>query len=256
MAKLNSTACTLLGFLHDRPMTGWDLAESVQLTIGQFWNMSRSQVYRELKTLEEGGFVVGGDRGARDKRHYTITEDGRAAFKDWISQEPGPEIARYPMLITVWFGDHLDDVDLGWSLSVHYARHRKRLEFLNRLYEEVEDESLPASRATRFGRMYEQMVVDWFETLPWFGGAEETLDQAEEPRPSIPRKPSDYTGARVRAPVITSHSDQPGDRPRKAAAKKGGAKKAAKKGRAKKAAKKGGAKKAARKAKKKGRAKR
>lgn len=204
MAPLNSTACTLLGFLHDRPMTGWDLAESVQLTIGAFWNMSRSQVYRELKTLEQGGFVVGGARGARDKRHYTITEDGRAAFRDWISQEPGVEIARYPMLITVWFGDHLDDDELGWSLSVHYARHRKRLEFYKRLVAETGDESQPASRAMRFGVMYEQMVVDWFETLPWFGGVERTGPEPGESRPSQPKKPSDFGSSQIPIPLVSA----------------------------------------------------
>lgn len=192
MAKLNSTACTLLGFLHDRPMTGWDLAESVQLTIGNFWNMSRSQVYRELKTLEAGGFVVGGDRGARDKRHYTITADGRAAFRDWISQEPGQEISRFPMLITVWFGDHLDQDDLGFSLSVHYQRHKKKLDFLQNLMNEMPDQTTPAARATRFGFYYEQAVVKWFESLPWFGGEESTGAEPGESRPSQPKKPSDF----------------------------------------------------------------
>ncbi len=192
MAKLNSTACTLLGFLHDRPMTGWDLAEAVQLTIGNWWNMSRSQVYRELKTLEQGGYAVGGDRGARDKRHYTITEDGRAAFRDWISQEPGPEIMRYPMLMSIWFGDHLDQDDLGFSLSIHYQRHKKKLEFLTSLDDEIADKSTPAARATRFGRMYEQAVVEWFETLPWFGGVEPTGHEPGEKRPAEPRKPSDF----------------------------------------------------------------
>ncbi len=192
MAKLNSTACTLLGFLHDRPMTGWDLAETVQLTIGNFWNMSRSQVYRELKTLEAGGYVVGGDRGARDKRHYTITEDGRVAFKDWISKEPGQEIARFPMLITVWFGDHLDQDDLGFSLGIHYQRHKKKLEFMQNVMDETDDQSTPAARALRFGYFYEKAVVDWFETLPWFGGEESSGDEPGEKRPSQPRKPSDF----------------------------------------------------------------
>ena len=48
---LNPTAASLLGFLHQGPMTGWDLAQTVEATIGDFWNVTRSQVYRELRTL-------------------------------------------------------------------------------------------------------------------------------------------------------------------------------------------------------------
>ena len=50
--KLNPTAATLLGFLHRGRMTGWDLAQMAEMVIGDFWNVTRSQVYRELRTLE------------------------------------------------------------------------------------------------------------------------------------------------------------------------------------------------------------
>lgn len=219
MPKLNATACTLLGFLHDRPMTGWDLSEVVQLTIGSFWNVTRSQVYRELRTLEAGDYVVGGERGAREKRAYTITEKGRVAFRDWISLEPGREVARYPLLVTVWFGDHLPEDELEWFLRVHYQRHSKRREFLQQVEDELDDHSTPAARALRFGLYYEDAVVRWFETLPWFGGTELRSRKKREPRPRAPRKPSDFMSA----------SDRPKRSPKKASAKKNTRKKTARK---------------------------
>ena len=45
---LNPTAASLLGYLDVGPMTGWDLNEFVRASIGNFWNVTRSQVYREL----------------------------------------------------------------------------------------------------------------------------------------------------------------------------------------------------------------
>src|ERR1700716_3372484 len=81
-SAMNPTAASLLGFLWAGEMTGWDIAEAVEQSIGNFWNVTRSQVYRELRTLEAAGMIKGGSIGPRDRRPYTITEAGRQAFRD------------------------------------------------------------------------------------------------------------------------------------------------------------------------------
>ena len=55
---LNATATSLLGFLLDGPKTGWDLVQAVEGSVGYFWNITRSQVYRELETLAAQGYVT------------------------------------------------------------------------------------------------------------------------------------------------------------------------------------------------------
>lgn len=195
MPKVNDTACSLLGFLHDRPMAGWDLSEAVQATIGYFWNVSRSQIYRELRTLEELGLVVGGERGAREKKLYTITEAGRATFREWISREPGSEVARYPLLVTMWFSDHIQEEQLDWFLRFHRNEHGKRLDFYRHVYGEIDDESTPAARTLRFGLFYEEAIMRWFDSLPNFGGKERGAGTAHEPRPSEPKRPGDVASA-------------------------------------------------------------
>ena len=52
---LNPTAASLLGLLHHGPMTGWELVSSAQTTIGLFWSLTRSQVYRELSAMTAAG---------------------------------------------------------------------------------------------------------------------------------------------------------------------------------------------------------
>ena len=192
MTKLNATASTLLGFLHDRSMTGWELQDAVRLTIGPFWNVNLSQIYRELRTLEAEEMVVGGERGTRDKRPYTITDLGRAAFRDWIAQEPGEESARYPLLVTMWFSDHLPEEQLDWFLRLHRERHRKLLDFYENLYDDFEDHTTPAARTLRFGLFYERAVNAWFESLPMFGGTEPAPRHSAEPRFARPKKPADF----------------------------------------------------------------
>ena len=65
---LNATAASLLGFLHQGPMSGWDLAATAQTLIGDFWSLTRSQVYRELSAMASAGGAgcqvhLGGDLG-------------------------------------------------------------------------------------------------------------------------------------------------------------------------------------------------
>src|SRR5436305_2115796 len=99
---LNPTAASLLGFLHLGSMTGWDLDQWVRNSIGNFWNVTRSQIYRELRTLTDRGYVEAGAAGRRDRVPYTITESGRAAFRDWIAQSPPPDVIRSRLLLTVF----------------------------------------------------------------------------------------------------------------------------------------------------------
>ncbi len=79
---LNATAGSLLGFLHEGPMTGYDLVAVARNRIGDFWSLTQSQVYRELAAMAEDGLVAAGQRGRRDRRPYELTDAGRAAFKD------------------------------------------------------------------------------------------------------------------------------------------------------------------------------
>ncbi len=62
----NPTAASLLGFLLEGPMTGWDIVAAVEGSIGYFWNLTRSQVYRELPALAEAGIELVGENRAQD----------------------------------------------------------------------------------------------------------------------------------------------------------------------------------------------
>jgi DNA-binding PadR family transcriptional regulator len=166
--ELNATAASLLGFLQDRPRTGWEIAQAVESSIGNFWNVTRSQVYRELRSLEEQGLVEAGETGARDRRPYTVTDKGRRAFAGWIAREPGPDLVRSPLLLTVFFGDHLDPALLRRFLVLHRARHEQQLAVYEDLYDalagmEGEDFSV---LALRYGIEHERAVLRWMEALP------------------------------------------------------------------------------------------
>jgi DNA-binding PadR family transcriptional regulator len=166
MPALNPTAASLLGFLHEGDFSGYDLVRVAEQIIGDFWSLSQSQVYRELAALTARGYVEGGEVGARSKRQYRITDAGRDAFAQWLCVPPGPEQIRFPLLLTIAFGAHLDRDRLARFLDDHRRDHEARL----RQYQEMLDSVPPLThhgRATlAFGLRYEQAVLDWMDELP------------------------------------------------------------------------------------------
>lgn len=165
--SLNATAGSLLGFLHERPMSGWDLVETARVTIGDFWTVTRSQVYRELARLAADGLVEVSEPGPRDRREHTLTPAGRTAFRDWLQREPGPEQIRYPLLLTISFGRHLPPEQLAAFLTTHRAVHERRLADYQAVRADLPPSPDPYFLATLdFGIRYESAVLDWFDHLP------------------------------------------------------------------------------------------
>ena len=164
---LNATAASLLGFLHDGPETGWDLVEAVEASVGYFWNVTRSQVYRELKTLAARGYVTAKRAGVRDKVPYAITAAGKVAFAAWLPSEPGPEILRLPIFVTVFFGRNLPPELLSRFLEKARVEHRDRLEQYRRMKAEGVTHDEFELSTLELGILYEEAMVGWLEKLPW-----------------------------------------------------------------------------------------
>jgi DNA-binding PadR family transcriptional regulator len=164
--ELNSTAASLLGFLHDGPMSGWELASAVEATIGNFWNVTRSQVYRELRTLGEARLVKPGDRGPRGRQRFVITAAGRRAFASWIARPPGQELIRFPLLLTLFFADHLEEEQIAEFIETHRRRHEERLARYKAMFESS-DSDAPRVQTLRFGIAYQKTLLKWLDSLPW-----------------------------------------------------------------------------------------
>ena len=165
LAGLNATAASLLGFLAMGPQSGYELVANIESSIGPFWNVTRSQIYRELKTLEASGYARVGKIGSRERRPFTLTAAGRKAFDLWIAREPTEEIIRFPLLLTLFFGDRLPAGELARLLRGERARHETRLAHYRARLPEVERQHPFPAKTARFGIMYEEMVLAWFDSL-------------------------------------------------------------------------------------------
>jgi DNA-binding PadR family transcriptional regulator len=164
---LNATAASLLGFLHEGPMSGWDLVATAEERIGDFWSLTRSQVYRELQAMAEAALVRAGSAGPRERRPYELTGAGRRAFRAWLAAEPGPEQIRYPLLLKLSFGRYLPPGELERFISTHRAVHANRLAaYRERLPELREQADVYSVAVLEFGIRYEEAVLAWFDNLP------------------------------------------------------------------------------------------
>jgi DNA-binding PadR family transcriptional regulator len=162
--ELNATQGSLLGFLHDGPKTGWEILQEVSATLARFWSVTPSHVYRELQNLEQLKLVKAKPRGPRDKKPYALTRAGRDAFAAWIAQDPGPEQIRFPLLVTLWFGRHLDRSTLARIVEAKRAEHEARLTMYTALAEHPPEDPHTAA-VIDFGVRYEAAILDWLADL-------------------------------------------------------------------------------------------
>ncbi|MCL2857170.1 MAG: PadR family transcriptional regulator [Oscillospiraceae bacterium] len=103
----------LLGLLNYAPMTGYELNKEFNGSLGYFWQAKASQIYRELDSMEQSGWLTS-KRVVQDekpnKRIYSITAQGKTEFLDWLSSlDPLKNLGRMKnaFLIRVFFGGEL-----------------------------------------------------------------------------------------------------------------------------------------------------
>ena len=169
MLRLNPTSASLLGLLEDSgETTGADLLRVAQLRIGDFWNLTRSQVYRELGALAMAGYVRAGPPGARDARPYRITTAGSAALREWLATEMPSNQVRIGLLVLMAFGRHLPPGRLAQLLKEYEEDSRRRLAGYEVLEAHLQAQNAdPHVRATlSFGLHYERAILDWLAELP------------------------------------------------------------------------------------------
>ncbi|MFD4351749.1 PadR family transcriptional regulator [Nocardia sp. NPDC058519] len=156
--NLPPTSWAVLAMLsYEEEVSGYDLKKWADWSLRYFyWTPSYSQIYAELKKLEQHGFAssrLDPDNVMRARRLYQITADGRAAVTTWWNKAPvDPSVLKHHVLVRVMFG-HLGSPDrLKQILRDHIAD-----------VDELEKRAAIDAEAAKSepGWAYSQIVLQW-----------------------------------------------------------------------------------------------
>ena len=164
----------ILGFLSERPRSGYDLkTRCFDHAVEPFWSADQAQIYRTLDRLQRAKLVTSTRRrqsGRPDRRIYEITPAGRDAMAEWLATPlPLPPI-RDAFALQLYFGASLGDDSLLDVLAARRDLHQARLEGLrdaaaSLAQERPTNERAVTLRHTSFDGAIarERTAVDWLD---------------------------------------------------------------------------------------------
>jgi PadR family transcriptional regulator, regulatory protein AphA len=129
-ATLTPSDYVVLGMVGLGARSGYEIRQTVELSIRFFWTISPAQVYPSLARLEAAGLLVGRDepQGNRPRRLYERTQAGSDALRDWLRRrEPMPFELRDIAMVKLFFADSLDSPDANRLLQEVRQRSEDRV---------------------------------------------------------------------------------------------------------------------------------
>ncbi|WP_047998608.1 PadR family transcriptional regulator [Lactiplantibacillus herbarum] len=134
MAQKNKLQFIILGLLNQQPLTGYDLTKAFDNEIGEFWQAQHSQIYPQLKRLEEQGYVtheitLSGEK--LEKKLYHITTSGSELLHGWISVgTPDLTATKDEFILKLYFIQTNHDPRLTAMLNEQFQLHSDKLAHL------------------------------------------------------------------------------------------------------------------------------
>lgn len=100
----------ILGFLHDKDMTGYDIRQRFGMSFSFFSGLSFGSIYPALAKLEKNGLIItrveAGKKGP-NKKICRITEKGKQAFLEAMAAPLPDNRYKNPYVSRLYFFAHL-----------------------------------------------------------------------------------------------------------------------------------------------------
>lgn len=178
----------ILGLLSLKPLSGYDIRQLAEQSIGHFWSESYGQIYPTLKRLVKEGLATRRterNKGKPDRHIYSITSKGLEELQLWLKVPIRREKPRSELLLKLFFGTRIPVPESIQHVDRYRAEHLQLLEIYAKTEKQLKKEDsghldLPFWLITlNFGRHRSQAFVNW---------CDETLKVLAKSAHRIPKK--------------------------------------------------------------------
>ena len=187
---MKKSAAPILGLLTIQPMSGYDMKQAIEISLGHFWSESFGQIYPQLRALSREGLICeippNEPESDRPRRVYEITSTGRAALRDWLEREPTEQVMRNELLLKIFFATECDPAAIRDHCEGARARALKEIAELEKV-EKMLDTMPYAPRKVAYWRITARFGLHNYRAmLAW---SEETMQALDSP--PIPHEGAD-----------------------------------------------------------------
>lgn len=126
-----SLSYAILASLTETDCSGYDLAKRFDASVGFFWSATHQQIYKELRKLEESGWIAGSSvaqEGRPDKKVFSITDVGRENLRNWIGKTAEMSANKEEILVKIFAGHLVPKPIIIEQLQEQKRLHQERLE--------------------------------------------------------------------------------------------------------------------------------
>jgi DNA-binding PadR family transcriptional regulator len=154
-----------LGLLMRGPGHGYQLDQDLEDDFGMIWKAGQTKLYVTLSSLEEEGLLASElepQENRPDRKVYSLTEKGRRAFRDWVSQPvPSLRATRVELIAKLRFYDLLELPGIRELIKAQQEILRTMTSEWEKEQDEIEDPFL--QEVYQFRIQQAEFITDWLE---------------------------------------------------------------------------------------------
>lgn len=153
-----SLSHVLLTSLLEKPSSGYDLARRFDKSMGFFWSATHQQIYRELKKMEQAGWISSQpaiDAGKTKKKLYQVLDQGQQELKNWVSIQVDPNLIREEFAVRLRAEAILGPLGLDQEFKRHLAIHQEKL----KQYHEIEQHDFLSKTALNREQLIQYQIL-------------------------------------------------------------------------------------------------
>ena len=130
-------------------MSGYDIRQNLSISLESLWAASYGQIYPALHKLAEEGLIRGENiaTGQRERIVYSLTDEGRRAFQEWLNEPVQYLPYRDPFKFWASYLDVLPDETVQAGLDRHVELQQERLAYFTQVIRSIESGEHPMIQA-------------------------------------------------------------------------------------------------------------